>query len=111
MAYFVDFNACSIRENTAINSIASSTGALYIGGYWGGQIHQGMIDEVRIWNITRSQEQILSTLSDTLGTQYYSTNDSGLVGYWRFDEGSPGGINTGVTTLPDLTLNGNHGTL
>ncbi len=91
--------------------IAASTGALQIGGYSGGQHHFGKIDEVRIWNVTRSREQILSTFSDTLDSHYYSNSDSGLVGYWRFDEGIPGGDNSSVTTLPDLTYNGLDGTL
>ena len=102
----------NLRNTIAYSGpIAVSTGALCIGGYSGGQNHFGIIDEVRIWKVTRSQEQILSTFSDTLAWQYYTTNDSGLVGYWRFDEGIPAGNNTGVTTLPDLTTNAYNGTL
>lgn len=48
----------------------------------------GYIDEVRIWNKTRTQQQINTTKSDTLTTKYYATADSGLVGYWRFNEGA-----------------------
>ena len=48
----------------------------------------GYIDEVRIWNKARSQSQISLTKSDTLTAKYYATADSGLVGYWRFNEGS-----------------------
>ncbi len=100
-------------KNTAVysESIANSNKALYFGGYFGGQNHHGIIDEIRIWNVTRTQAQIQSSMNDTLDPQYYSTSDSGLVGYWRFDEGTPGGDNTGVTTVPDLSPNGNHGTL
>ena len=43
-------------------------------------------------------------MNDTLGPEYYSSSDSGLVTYWRFDEGSG-------QTANDKTINGNHGTL
>jgi hypothetical protein len=43
----------------------------------------GIIDEVRIWNIVRSGEEIDSARKDTL-----TGVESGLIGYWRFNEGS-----------------------
>ena len=43
----------------------------------------GTIDEVRVWNIARSQAQIQSTMNCPL-----TGNETGLAGYWRFDEGS-----------------------
>ena len=50
------------------------------------QFWQGNIDEIRIWNIVRSQNQIQSTMNDTLSSAYYSIPDSGLVAYWRCDQ-------------------------
>ncbi|MBM3236380.1 hypothetical protein FJZ31_08785 [Candidatus Poribacteria bacterium] len=41
----------------------------------------GQIDEVRIWNITRTQEEIQETMHTAL-----SGKEPGLVGYWRFDD-------------------------
>jgi hypothetical protein len=41
------------------------------------------MDEVRIWNVARSQTQIQSNMLRNL-----VGNESGLIGYWRFDEGS-----------------------
>jgi hypothetical protein len=72
-----------------------------IGSYSGSSpnFFRGMIDEVRIWNLARSQKEILQKMNDTL-----AGSESGLVGYWRFDEGS------GVIAH-DLTANGNNGTL
>ena len=41
----------------------------------------GQIDEVRIWNIARSEEQIRVDMNRQL-----KGNQPGLVGYWKFDE-------------------------
>ena len=38
-------------------------------------------------------------------------NEANLVAYYRFDQGTAGVVNTGITTLPDRSLNGNDGTL
>ncbi|KPL14963.1 MAG: hypothetical protein AMS26_09000, partial [Bacteroides sp. SM23_62] len=59
----------------------------------------GMMDEVRIWDIARSRDDIRSTMNRTIpGTT------AGLVGYWRFDESSG-------TLADDETTYGNNGTL
>ncbi len=50
----------------------------------------GTIDEVRVWNKTRSENQIVSTMNISLDQVYYVSADSGLVGYWRLDEGVSG---------------------
>ncbi len=42
----------------------------------------GMIDEVRIWNVARSQAEIRADLHRTL-----TGSEPGLIGYWRLDEG------------------------
>ncbi len=52
-----------------------------------GRVFNGKIDEVRIWNVSRTQSQIQSTMNTILTSEYYSTPDSGLAGYWRLDEG------------------------
>lgn len=59
----------------------------------------GEIDEVRIWNISRTQAQI----RDNMCTKLVG-NETGLVGYWNMNEGDGGTVN-------DLTTNNNDGTL
>jgi hypothetical protein len=54
----------------------------------------GDLDEVRIWNVARTQAQIQNTMHQTL-----VGNEAGLVAYWRFDEGSG-------TNATDSTTNG-----
>lgn len=60
---------------------------------------KGIIDEVRIWNIARTESEIQSTMNQTL-----NGNEAGLIAYWKFDEG------TGTTTA-DATTNNNNGTI
>jgi hypothetical protein len=43
----------------------------------------GVIDEVRIWNVARSQAEIQADLHRTL-----IGSEPGLIGYWRLDDGS-----------------------
>jgi hypothetical protein len=66
----------------------------------------GNIDEVRIWNIYRSQKQILNNLGSE-----YCTAQKGLVGYYKFNQGISGGTNTLITTLSDVSGYKNNGTL
>ena len=74
-----------------------------------GDFFNGYVDEVRIWNFERSDAQIISTLLDTLSSSYYSTNDSGLVAYYRMDLLEDLGINSdGVDDIRDLSINGSH---
>ncbi len=72
----------------------------------------GNIDEVRIWNVARTQSQIKSTMNDTLAAAYYSTADSGLVAYWRCDVLEDLGVNSdGPDDIRDLSVFQNHGDL
>jgi len=66
----------------------------------------GRLDELRIWNTARTASEIASNFRTDL-----SVPQTGLVAYYNFDAGTPGGNNAGLTTLYDLTSNANHGTL
>ena len=59
----------------------------------------GIIDDVRIWNVACTQRQIQDNMNKEL-----AGNETGLVGYWKFNEG------TG-TTAYDSTVNANNGTI
>jgi len=64
-----------------------------------GWYFEGAIDEVRIWNVARSKDQIRADMHRRL-----EGNEAGLVGYWNFDEGQ-GRI------AYDLSPKGNNGYL
>jgi hypothetical protein len=68
--------------------------------------YQGKMDEVRVWNVARTQAQILDNMYCSL-----SGSISGLVANYTFDKGTPNGNNAGVTTLTDMTGNSYDGTL
>ena len=73
----------------------------------------GLLDELRIWNTIRSQEEIKATMNDTLGLNYYSSADSGLVSYYRFDKMENLGVDGDglFDDIRDISVNGNHGDL
>uniref|UniRef100_UPI0035644A97 DUF4347 domain-containing protein n=1 Tax=Novipirellula sp. TaxID=2795430 RepID=UPI0035644A97 len=64
-----------------------------------GKYFSGEIDDVRVWSTSRTQTEIQNNLDLTL-----TGNETGLAGYWAFNEGS-GSI------AYDSTSNANHGTL
>jgi gliding motility-associated-like protein len=66
---------------------------------------QGNIDEVRIWNVTRSQCDILSYMNCEIPTA------PGLVANYQFNQGIASGLNTLISTVTDATGNGHTGSL
>ncbi len=79
-------------------SISEGATGLYIGGFTYGYF-KGLIDDVRLWNVTRSQPEISGNLNTTL-----FGNETGLAGYWQLDSTYVNGSNT---ITPDLTSNKN----
>jgi len=56
----------------------------------------GKIDEVRVWNVARTQTQIQNSMNDE-----FCAIPTGLVAYYKFNNGVAGGSNTGLTTAID----------
>ncbi len=98
---------------TATNPPWSSFVAVGIGSRRGQtSFLNGQIDEMRIWNRALSIEQIQATMNDTLGAEYYSSTDSGLIAYWRFDELENLGVwNSGTDDVRDFSVSGVHADL
>jgi hypothetical protein len=72
------------------------------------QRFSGAIDEVRIWNVVRSQAQIQADMNSELDIN--STEAADLLSYYTFDQNIPDGDNSGVQTVIDQK-NTNNGTL
>ncbi|MHC4213405.1 MAG: LamG domain-containing protein [Planctomycetota bacterium] len=63
------------------------------------ELFRGIIDEVRLWNVERTQQQIQNNMRKSL-----TGDEAGLVAYWKLDEGKG-------TIAHDSTKNHNDGTL
>jgi len=81
-------------QQTVTGSIAANTNALIIG-----DLFNGSIDEVRIWNVARSADNIRANMCKRL-----TGSESNLAGYWRLDE-------TSGTSCADSGPNTNTGTM
>ena len=73
-----------------------------------GSIQQlnGAIDEIRIWNTLRTLEQINGSKNCEL-----QGSETGLVAYYKFNQGIAQANNSGVTSATDATANANNGIL
>ncbi len=71
-----------------------------------GRLMTGSMDEVRIWNVARTQAEIQNNMACSL-----SGVQAGLVSNYNFNQGTPNADNTGVNTLLDASGNGSDGTL
>ena len=85
----------------------TGSGAIQIGSFNGATyFYNGGIDDVRIWNIVRTAEQVNGSKNCELqGTE------TGLVAYYKFNQGIDAADNTVITSLTDATANANNGTL
>lgn len=109
VAVVVDGNTIRVYVNGSLRGLTNTPaeypvsvpqGPLLIGCYREYYDYfDGTIDELRIWRIARSQQQLQSAMFITL-----DGDEPGLVGYWRFDEGGGQYIN-------DSSLHGNIGIL
>ena len=101
--FFIDGIEVSNRDFMGVKSIYNSKLPLRIG--WTQEeipTHasvKGLIDEVRVWNIARSEADIRSDMHTQL-----NGDEPGLVGYWNFDEETDG-------IISDVSPNQNDGKL
>ena len=86
-----------IQDNPPSGPGETADRVYYIGSEQGGNTLDGKIDYVSYWNIALSQQDIQSNMNVLL-----SGDESGLVGYWNFNEGEG-------STLTDLSGSGNDG--
>ena len=88
----------------------SNNVSLLLGHSSSSQIYKGQMDEVSIWNKALTANQINIVMNDTLSAAYYSTADSGLVAYYRFDKWEDLGVNVdGADDIRDFSVYNNHG--
>lgn len=89
----------NIRLGNAPAPVSSGSTALS-GAY------NGMIDELRIWSISRTQAEIQAAKD-----QEMQAATVGLSTLYHFNQGNANGNNAGVNTLSDATVTALHGSL
>lgn len=95
-----------ILESTAIGdtTLRTAPSGIDIGRLLTGvnSYYNGNIDELRIWNYVRSQSDISSNMNCELNM---NSPQSGLLAYYRFDQGIAAGSNPNEISLLDLSTN------
>ena len=90
-------NGNKVDSASYTGSIGNSVNNCVIGGWYStGRNFPGKIDEVRIWNVARTGAQIAASMNGE-----FCSAPTGLVAYYRFNQGTAGGNNAGQTTLTD----------
>lgn len=88
-------------SGTALSSMASSPGSLWIGGWLGmADFFSGSIDDVRIYNRALSATEVTALYNEYDPGIQVSNLQKGLVGHWKFDGNAK-----------DFTPYGNNGTV
>ena len=97
-----------VEDATATTSVSPQTNTFPLTvGY--GTLHtylKGSLEDVRVWNIARSDSQIQQGMYNSI-----AGTESGLVAYYDFNQGIAGGNNSTITTAIDKTTNALNGTL
>ena len=97
-----------VEDATATTSVSPQTNTFPLTvGY--GTLHtylKGSLEDVRVWNIARSDSQIQQGMYNSV-----AGNETGLVAYYDFNQGIANGNNTAITTANDKSLNALHATL
>ena len=83
---------------TGTAAACSTSSSLLFGRYLGATM-TGTVDEVAVWNVARTQGQIQNAMH-----RFLAGSESGLVGYWRLDDGV--GTTATNSAASGSTLNG-----
>ena len=103
---FYENGVLVISQNSS-TGFSANTQALTIGSWPAeNKFFPGEIDEVRLWNTVRTASEIIDNKDSEL-----AGNETGLVAYYKFNEGTPNGDNTSRTTTTDSSSNGFDGTI
>ena len=88
------------ERDSGVNPLPVINGQAYLGAYQGvSEFTNGQLDEVRIWEVVRTEEELQEWMNKPL-----SGEEEGLLAYYQFDE-------LGGSVLPDITANEFNGDL
>jgi len=97
------FDGVRYIDNDVIATPAAYSGTAYLANNSGSAYFDGIIDEVRIYNRSLSAAEV-KRLYQITKPKVLAPNNTGLVGYWSFEEGMG-------TVAGDMSGNGNNGTV
>ena len=108
MKIFVDGQ--EVASQAVSNIEFSSPNQNLMIGSWStvGRFLNGSIEEVRVWNVARSQVQLQDNRNCELDNP---TSQTGLVAYYQFNQGLADGENISITTLSDASATASTGIL
>lgn len=103
---YIDGNLnASGNLTVAVNTTVGTN--LRIGQRFDGvNLFNGSINEVRIWNVARTANEILANKNIE-----FCAPQAGLVAYYKLNEGTADGTNTSITSVTDFSGNTYTGTL
>ena len=84
-----------VKDTTFTGTNISETKQLTIGNVSSNDNFVGAIDEVRLWNVARTQTEIQSYMLNPL-----KGSEQGLIGYWQFE----GNLNDATTNNQGFML-------
>ncbi|MFK5895079.1 MAG: IPTL-CTERM sorting domain-containing protein [Pseudomonadota bacterium] len=97
-------------ENVAAGVIAKAAPAgltISMGRMDGGYPLDGKMDEVRLWNVARTQAEIRANINNELANP---AGEADLILYFQLNEGVGGADNTAIAVATDSSANGFDGT-
>jgi hypothetical protein len=108
-AHTLKFYVNGLLLDTVTNNsfpIIAGNVPINMGSWANGRYFNGVMDEVRIWNVARTQSEIQSNMNSEL-----AGTETGLVAYYPFNQGIATGDNTAINTVTDKTANALNGAL
>jgi trimeric autotransporter adhesin len=86
-----------VAQRTSLDvALPSINSGMYLGAYNGtSEFMNGTLDEVRVWNVARTQAQIQAGVNGCT----FTLPQANLVVYYKFDHGSGGGANSAINTM------------
>jgi len=99
-------NGNQVGTVTGSSAETYSNSSVLLSSILNGSFFNGRLDEVRVWNTVRTAAEIKANMFSEL-----NGNESGLLVYYNFNQGTADGDNSAITSVTDATSNGYNATL
>jgi len=101
-------NGVPVKNDTLPTPVNTTRGNVWLGKskFSADPYFKGSMDEVSFWNKALTNNEVLNSMLIDIANE-----ETGLIGYYKFNHGIPNGNNSGVSTLSDYSALGRNGTL